>query len=94
MTYLEKLKKINSRRTESANAERICSELCYLDGLSDLRGGEFDSRIEEAADALLSFIEKEGVITATAVEKIEEMLSDLSTEAKSLKEIERHSVSG
>ena len=87
MTYLEKLKKINSRRTESANAERICSELCYLDGLSDLRGGKFDSRIEEAADALLSFIEKDGVITAAAVEKIEEMLSDLSPEAKSLKEI-------
>ena len=87
MTYLDKLKAVDSHRRESRYAERICSELTYLDNLSMLRGGELDSRIEEAADALLYRIESDGVITAGAVSDVEAMLSDLAPVAKSLKEL-------
>ena len=87
MTYLDKLKAVDSHRRESRYAERICSELTYLDNLSMLRGGELDSRIEEAADALMYRIESDGVITAGAVSDVEAMLSDLAPVAKSLKEL-------
>ena len=46
MTYLEKLKKLDLHRKESKYAERICSELVYLDNLSDLHGGKYDALIE------------------------------------------------
>ena len=86
MTYLEKLKTINEHRGESKYAERICSQLVYLDNLSELRGGIYDKRIEEAADRLLGLIKEYGVITAKAVYDIEDFLSDLAPAAKSLKE--------
>ena len=72
MTYLEKLKAINEHRGEGKYAERICSQLVYLDNLSELRGGIYDSRIEEAADRLLALIDEYGVITAKAVYDIED----------------------
>ena len=46
MTYLEKLKLIDSHRSEGKYAERICSELTYLDNLSELHSGAYDARIE------------------------------------------------
>ena len=86
MTYLEKLKTINEHRGESKYAERICSQLVYLDNLSELHGGRYDARIEEAADRLLGLIKEYGVITAKAVSDIESFLADLAPVAKSLKE--------
>lgn len=65
MTYFEKIKAIDSHRNESKHAERICSELTYLDSLSELRGGAYDAQIEQAAghpeilyarSALFSFV--------------------------------------
>ena len=82
MTYLEKLKKIDSHRKESKHAERICSELVYLDNLSELRGGIYHNRIEAAADLLLEKIEEYGVITSKTVSEIEQSLADLSPAAK------------
>ena len=87
MTYLEKLKKIETYKSSGKNAERICSELTYLDCLSDLRGGAYDAKIECAADLLLEFIEKDGAITQAAVLAVEESLTELKDAAKSLKEL-------
>lgn len=87
MTYLDKLKKLDVYRSQSKFAERICSELTYLDGISSLNGDKYNGRIEAAADELLARIDKDGVITSDAVFMTEEMLSDLSPVAKSLKEI-------
>jgi len=39
MTYLQKLKKLNTYRGQGKHAERICSELTYLDGISTNPGG-------------------------------------------------------
>ena len=87
MTHPEKLKAIVTRRKESKHAERICSELTYLDALSALRGGTYDKQLEQAADLLLARIADDGVITAHAVAETESALSDLAPAAKSLKEI-------
>ena len=87
MTHPEKLKAIVTRRKESKHAERICSELTYLDALSALRGGIYDEQLEQAADLLLERIADDGVITAHAVAETESALSDLAPAAKSLKEI-------
>ena len=87
MTHPEKLKAIVTRRKESKHAERICSELTYLDALSALRGGTYDEQLEQAADLLLARIADDGVITAHAVAETESALSDLAPAAKSLKEI-------
>ena len=87
MTRKDKLKAIDKHRGESRYAERICSELTYLDSLSDLRGGAYDSRVEQAADLLLARIADDGVITASTVREVEALLADLSPAAKSLTEI-------
>ena len=87
MTRKDKLKAIDTHRHEGRYAERICSELTYLDSLSNLRGGAYDSRVEQAADLLLSRIADDGVITASTVREVEASLADLSPAAKSLTEI-------
>lgn len=87
MTRKDKLKAIDTHRHEGRYAERICSELTYLDSLSGLRGGAYDSRVEQAADLLLARIATDGVITAATVREVEASLADLSPAAKSLKEI-------
>lgn len=87
MTYLEKLKKIEAWKASGENANRICSQLIYLDSLSDLRGGAYDEMIEAAADLLLEFIENDGAITKAAVLAVEDKLLPLKDAAKSLTEI-------
>ena len=87
MTYLDKLKAVDAHRTESRHAERICSELTYLDNLSAMYGGEFDAKIEGACELILGRVETDGVITATAVREAEDFLSSLAPVAKSKKEI-------
>lgn len=87
MSHLAKLKQVNSHREKSRWAERICSELVYLDHLSELHNGELDSRIEEALDTLLARIAEDGAITAKTVAEIEGMLADLSPIAKSITQI-------
>ena len=87
MSHLAKLKRVNAHREKGYWAERICSELVYLDHLSELHGGELDSRIEAALDALLARIAEEGAITAKAVTETEEMLADLAPLAKSITQI-------
>ncbi len=82
MNYLQKLQKLGEYRGRGPEAERICSEIAYLDGVSANRGGAFDRRLEAAADFVLSEAEKEGAITRGTVRAAEEMLADLGPEAK------------
>lgn len=83
MTYLEKLKKLNTHRNENEWAERICSELIYLDGVSELHGNRFDADIEKAIDFLFGSIKEYGSITRQSTLDAESMLSHLSAVAKS-----------
>lgn len=84
MTYLEKLLCVDSMRKSGKYASRIASELCYLDGISKIKGGdEVCRKIEKALDFLLLKIDEDGVITKSACLEAEEMLSDLSPLAKS-----------
>ncbi|MBQ7699231.1 MAG: alpha-mannosidase [Clostridia bacterium] len=87
MTYLKKLKTLDCYRANGVYAERICSEMTYLDGISKTKGGEFDSLIEQAADLLLSDINENGVMTKAAAMKAEELLMVLQPEAKKYTEL-------
>ena len=87
MTYLQKLKKLNRYRGQGKHAERICSELIYLDGVSKNHGNRYGARIEAVVDYLLDEIGREGVLTLTAMKQAEDMLSDLSPVAKSYTEL-------
>ena len=87
MTYLDKIKKIETYKTSGKFAQRICSELIYLDSLSKFREGKYDSIIESAADLLLEYVEDDGAITKNAMLAAEQVLLPLQDVAKSLKEI-------
>ncbi len=87
MTYLEKLKKLDAYRGSCGYAERIISELTYLDGVSANENGAYDARIEAAADSLLSAIERDGTLTASAAKRVEDSLLDLSPTAKKYTEL-------
>lgn len=87
MTYLEKLKKLNAHRSESAVAERICSEITYLDAISSHREDSLNEKIERAADFILGEIEHDGVITSATVAMAEDMLMELQPIARSYKEM-------
>ena len=87
MTYLQKLKTLDGYRGHGKHAERICSEMTYLDGISKTQGGKFDSLIEQAADLLLSDINENGVLTKAAAMKAEELLMVLQPEAKKYTEL-------
>lgn len=86
MTYLEKLKKLNARRSESKNATRICSEITYLDAISKYRDNSLNPQIEAAVDYILGECENDGVITANTMKKAEEMLMPLQPIARSYTE--------
>ena len=62
MTYLKKLKTLDNYRANGVHAERICSEMTYLDGISKTQGGKFDGLIEQAADLLLADINENGEV--------------------------------
>ena len=87
MTYLEKLRKLDGHRGNCPYADRIVSELVYLDAVSKNEGGALDGRIEAAADALLSFAEENGALTAPECRRVEDTLSDLSPYAKKYTEL-------
>ncbi len=86
MTYRQKLNKLYSMRYDNKNAERISSQLIYMDGVSRNHSDAYDRRIEEAADFILADYKREGVITASAVKNAEDMLVDLIPIAKSYTE--------
>lgn len=87
MTYLQKLKTLDGYRANGVHAERICSEMTYLDGISKIQNGKFDSLIEQAADLLLSDINENGVMTKAAAMKAEKLLMVLQPEAKKYTEL-------
>ncbi|MBO4422251.1 MAG: alpha-mannosidase [Clostridia bacterium] len=87
MTYLQKLKTLDGYRANGKHAERICSELSYLDAISKNEDGKYDALIEEAADILLSHIDVDGVITAKAAAEAEGRLMTLQPEAKKYTEL-------
>ncbi len=87
MNYLQKLETLNRFRSPGNPAERICSELTYLDGVSRNEENRYDARIEAAADALLAAADREGTVTMTAVREAENMLADLVPAAKRYTEL-------
>lgn len=87
MTYLQKLKKLDNYRNNGVHAERICSEITYLDAISKNENGKYNDLIEKAADTLLSSIEKDGVITKEAAKSVEDSLMVLQPEAKKYTEL-------
>ena len=87
MKYVEKLNQLIAHKKEGKWAERIISELIYLDAISKHQDSIYDHRIEEAADMLLGALNEEGVITKSACLAAEEMLADLGPVAKSFKEL-------
>jgi alpha-mannosidase len=62
---------------------RIYAELRFLCALSDSVGGRYDSLLRDAATELAADIAGKGSVRAAAVQKTENMLSALETEAKS-----------
>lgn len=87
MTYLQKLKALDGYRGNGVHAERICSEMTYLDGISKTQNNKFNALIEEAADILLADINENGVITKAAAMKAEDHLMVLQPEAKKYTEL-------
>ncbi|MBQ7599306.1 MAG: alpha-mannosidase [Clostridia bacterium] len=87
MTYLEKLRYLDSKRNENKASERIVSQIVYLDAISKYADGRYDSLIENAADYLIGEAEKEGAITNRSVQHAENMLAELVPVAKSYKEL-------
>ncbi len=87
MKYVEKLKALMSHKKEGKWAERIISELIYLDAISKHQNSIYDHRIEEAADFVLAGLADEGVITKSCCLAAEDMLADLAPVAKSFKEL-------
>ena len=77
MNYTDKLMKLASLRYSGEDYGRICTEICFLDGVA--KGcGRFRDVIEEAADYVLS-----APITKERVENAERILSPMAKEAKS-----------
>ena len=77
MNYTDKLMKLASLRYSGEDYGRICTEICFLDGVA--KGcGRFRNVIEEAADYVLS-----APITKERVENAERILSPMAKEAKS-----------
>ena len=62
----------------SAHAERICTEILYLDGLSGLHGDKYNDLLLQAGSHVL----KAG-FTAESVARAEEILAPLAPLAKS-----------
>ncbi len=87
MNYLEKLNLVNTYRNEGKYAERIASQITYLDGISKIKNGIYNSKIEEALDYLIAANKKDGVITSSTVAETENLLMELAPVAKSYKQI-------
>jgi len=87
MTYVEKLNFVSQYRCIGDSAERIVSQITYLDSISKCKGGIYNDRLEKALDFIISQIKKDGAITATTVTETENMLLDLSSVAKSYKQL-------
>lgn len=82
MNISQKFDIIHSVSNSSYWAKRIDSQLRCLAGLSKIRGGEFDSRIEAAADELVAAISENQTLPAPVAQKVEAQLSDLSDAVK------------
>ncbi len=87
MTYIEKLNFVSSYRNVGDSAERIVSQITYLDAISKLKGGIYNEKLEKAFDFLIEAIKKDGAITAKTVTDAENMLLDLAPVAKSYKQL-------
>ena len=85
MNYLEKILALESRAEESAHAERIVSQMVYLDLISKNEQDRYNDVLEKAADHLLACVERDGVITKGAVAETEALLMELQPAARSYK---------
>ena len=82
MNLSQKFDVIHGAAHSSYWARRIDSQLRCLAGISKIRGGEFDARIEAAADELVAAIRENQTLPAPIAQKVEAQLSDLSPVVK------------
>ncbi len=87
MTLFDRIKAIRDISGENHWTRRFSAEMTYMSTLSSTKNGEYDARIAEAADYVLSKKAENGAVTKADVLEAEKMLEDLSAEAKKLKVI-------
>ena len=87
MTYIEKLNFVSEYRNIGKNAERIVSQITYLDSISKCKGGKYNCLLEKALDFIIAQIEKDGAITTATVTEAENMLMELAPIAKGYKQL-------
>ena len=87
MTLFDKLKTMRDLSGQNHWTRRFAAEMTYMSTLSTTKGGIFDKRIEEALDFILAKQAEKDAIGKSDVVAAEEMLKDLSAEAKKIKVI-------
>lgn len=84
MDYLGKLNAVLAQQDKTYWSGRIAAQLVYADRLSATQEDAFRREIENVLDVLLASMESDGVITDSAAQFAEKLLSPLSEAAKKL----------
>ena len=82
MTHLDNLERLNARRKESPWAERVASQLSFLNALSAIDTRISPDQVDAAVRYALFRAERDGAFTAQSVRETEAMLADLAPIAK------------
>lgn len=83
MTVFNKLNKLIDKANESKFTDRILSELRFAAELSAINNGKYDELLHKCLDKLAFSMEEEGALTNGICMEAEQMLMELSEEAKS-----------
>ncbi|SFP68299.1 alpha-mannosidase [Caldicoprobacter faecalis] len=83
--YLKKLREMRKNKDLGYWGSRILSQLEYGLKLSEVKDHQFDGTFSKAIDFVYGEFSKEGVITRSTCQKAEEMMAELSQEAKRFK---------
>ena len=82
MTLYDKIARLEGKRSQSASAARIISELKFAAELSTTKGHVYDELVEKVTDRLCEALSSDGVLTASVCHEAEQMLMPLSEAAK------------
>lgn len=85
--YLDKLEKIWTKKGYGYWGNRILAQLGYASKLSQIHGNQYDNLLEKVTDFLYRYYQDQEVISKETAQKAEEMLSELSEQAKKYKMI-------
>jgi alpha-mannosidase len=85
--HLKKLREMRKNKGLGYWGSRILSQLEYGLKLSEVKDHQFDGLLAKAIDFVYGEFSKEGAITRSTCEKAEEMLTELSQQAKRFKVI-------